>query len=208
MRPVSERIRFAIRNAGLSYGELSGLTGIPKAALQRYATGSTVKVPVERIEAIARCTGVTPAYLLGWDGPDAVFPVGENVYRIPLYESVSAGPGAFAVNRAVGSVPLEIPTPAEAKETVCLKVSGDSMYPKIEDGDVIQVHRQDSVDSGTIAIVLLDGEEGVVKRIEYGKDRIELHSVNPMYPIRRFEGPEMQRVRIFGAVKKIIKITG
>ena len=219
MQTMSERIKLAIQKAGLSYGELSKLTGIPKAALQRYATGKTSKVPIDRIEGIARHTGVSAEYLLGWETPplftkkepapgeepNAIFLDRQNVYMVPLYETVSAGLGAYASNNAVDYVPLYITTQSEAQETMCLRVCGDSMYPKIEEGDIIQVHKQPSVDSGMLAVVLLDGEEGLVKRIEYGPNWIELHSINPMYKTMRFEGPEVLRIQIVGAVKKIIK---
>lgn len=219
MSAMSERIKTAIQKAGLSYGELSRLTGIPKAALQRYATGETAKVPVDRIEAIALHTGVSAESLLGWDDapsaakkenapdpePNAIFLEKENIYMIPLYETVSAGLGAYADSRAADFIPLYFSNPSEAQETMCLLVCGDSMYPKIEEGDIIQVHKQSSVDSGTIAVILLDGEEGLVKRIEYGANWIELHSINPMYKTMRFEGPEVLRLQVVGAVKKIIK---
>ena len=46
------------------------------------------------------------------------------------------------------------------------------MYPKIEDGDIIVVRKQSSVDSGSIAVILVDGEEGLVKnRVRQGLDR-------------------------------------
>ena len=64
----SERIFAAMTERGLSYGELSRLTGIPKSALQRYATGETANIPIDRIEKIAEATGVAAEYLLGWDG--------------------------------------------------------------------------------------------------------------------------------------------
>lgn len=224
MQTMAERIKSAIQTAGLSYGELSKLTGIPKAALQRYATGETSKVPIDRIEGIALHTGVSAGYLLGWEAsplsvekvsakkeiapveePNAIFLDQQNVYMVPLYETVSAGLGAYAINNAVDHIPLYITTRSEAQETMCLRVCGDSMYPKIEEGDIIQVHKQPSVDSGTLAVVLLDGEEGLVKRIEYGPNWIELHSINPMYKTMRFEGPEVLRIQIVGVVKKIIK---
>jgi len=63
----SERIFSAINNSRLSYGELAKITGIPKSALQRYATGETDKVPVDRIELIARATNVSAEFLMGWD---------------------------------------------------------------------------------------------------------------------------------------------
>lgn len=67
MSERSKRILAAIEKSELSYGELSKVTGIPKSALQRYATGETEKVPIDRIELIAKATGVTSAYLMGWE---------------------------------------------------------------------------------------------------------------------------------------------
>lgn len=128
-----------------------------------------------------------------------------NVCLVPVLESVSAGLGTIAIDDVVDYQPIYFNHPSEAHEHICLKVKGDSMYPKIEDGDVILIHKQDSVDSGTLAVILLDGEEGLVKRIEYGEDWIELHSINPMYKAMRFDGPDTLRIRIVGLVKKIIK---
>jgi SOS-response transcriptional repressor LexA len=59
------------------------------------------------------------------------------------------------------------------------------------------------VDSGAYAVVTIDGNDGVVKRIVYGKNFIELQSVNPMYPPRRFENEEVTRIRVFGVVKEV-----
>ncbi len=136
---------------------------------------------------------------------NTVFLEQQNVHMIPLFESVSAGFGALAVNEIVDYIPLFISDPTEARETLCIKVTGDSMYPKIEDGDIIQVHKQDSVDSGSIAVVLLDGEDGLVKKVIYGETWIELHSINPFYKPMRFNGPDVMRVRVLGKVNKIIK---
>ena len=69
----------------------------------------------------------------------------------------------------------------------------------------MQVHKQDIVDSGQIAVVMIDNENGFVKKIELGSDYIELISINPEYSPKRFEKEEMNRVNIVGLVKKIIK---
>ena len=54
---------------------------------------------------------------------------------------------------------------------------------KIENGDTIVVHKQNSVDSGQIGVFLIDNEEGVVKRANYvyGENWLELLSINPEY---------------------------
>lgn len=124
---------------------------------------------------------------------------------VPVYESVSAGFGSLARNEVVSYVPCVIHSITEAQETIGIKVHGDSMYPKIEDGDTIIVHKQTSVDSGTIAVVMVDGDEGLVKRVEYGADWIHLISINPMYPIMKFKGEDVLRVQVVGRVTRIIK---
>ena len=70
MNPVSDRILAIITAKDISYGELSKLTGIPKSALQRYATGQTAKIPIDRVETIAKALNVDSAVLLGWATPD------------------------------------------------------------------------------------------------------------------------------------------
>ena len=65
------------------------------------------------------------------------------------------------------------------------------------------VRCQSIVDNGAYGVVMIDNDSGVIKRVIYGKDYIELQSVNPMYPPRRFEGVETERIRVFGVVKEV-----
>lgn len=159
---------------------------------------------------IAEYFGVSVDYLLGKEDKHVASEElseldQQNVYMIPLYETVSAGFGALAISDIVDYIPSYIPNALEASETICIRVRGDSMAPKIENGDIIQVRKQDSVDSGTVAVVLIDGDEGLVKYIMYGETWIELRSINPMYKPMRFNGPDKLRVRVVGLVTKIIK---
>ena len=70
MSDISKRILETITCKDISYGDLSGKTGIPKSALQRYATGQTEKIPIDRLEKIASAIGVTTSFLMGWDSAD------------------------------------------------------------------------------------------------------------------------------------------
>ncbi len=67
MSQLSERILSAIQEKNLSYGDLSEATGIPKSALQRYATGETTKIPLDRVQAIAAALNINTEWLLGWE---------------------------------------------------------------------------------------------------------------------------------------------
>lgn len=130
-----------------------------------------------------------------------------DVRMIPLYESASAGFGALAFDDIVDYIPLYIPNQAEADDTICIKVKGNSMSPRIEDGDIVQVRKTQSIDNGSIAVVTVD-DEGLLKRVTYGEKWMELRSINPMYKPMRFNGEDLQRVRVVGVVVKIIKHVG
>lgn len=123
-----------------------------------------------------------------------------NIYQIPVFESVSAGFGAYASNEITDFIPVVLHSQYDAENTISIKVSGDSMYPKIEDGDIVIVRKMSSVDSGDIAVVLLDGDEGLVKKVEYGADWINLVSINPEYPVKRFTGEDVLRIQVVGKV--------
>lgn len=161
---------------------------------------------------IADYFGVSVEYLLGEsesrgeESKQNLVPLDQqNVYMVPLFESVSAGFGAYASNNVEDYMPVYFSNPTEANGTICIRVRGDSMYPKIENGDIIQVHKQDSVDAGAIAVVLVDGDDGLVKKVQYGPGWIELISINPMYQPMRFEGSETERVCVVGLVTQVIK---
>lgn len=208
MSERSDKILKAIKKTGLSYNELSKLTGIPKSALQRYATGETEKIPVDRIEAIAKAVGISSQYITGWADSDAapsnIIPIDNMSFiKIPVVGKAAAGIQCFA-DMDISGYDYVLSEDINNNETyVFLKVQGDSMYPDIKENDLVLVRCQDWADSGSIAVVIIDCEDGVIKRIAHGKNFIELQSINPMYPPRRFEGNDMARIRIFGIVKQV-----
>lgn len=198
------RLKECIEKSGLTYMELEKKTGIAKSSIQRYANGSTKKIPIDAIQAIAKAVDVPATYIMGWE--QNVTPLSsDNVFMRPLYESVAAGFGAPAVNQIISYIPTYINNVSEKDKYIWVRVQGDSMFPKIEDGDKILIRLQDSVDSGQIGVVLIDGEEAVVKKINYGDNWIELESFNPYYPPRRFEGADVQQIRVVGLVREVSK---
>lgn len=201
---IVQRLKESIEKSGLSYVELEKKTGIAKSSIQRYASGTTKKIPIDAIQLIAKACGVSDAYIMGWETNVTSLPHNE-IFMRPVFSSVAAGFGAPAENVPVGYLPTYISNTLEKDKYIWVNVTGDSMSPLIDDGSKILIRMQDSVDSGQIAVVLIDGEEAVVKKIQYGKGWIELISINPYYPPRRFEGSEVLRVRVVGLVKQIMK---
>lgn len=63
----SEKLAKAIQDKEMSIRELSERTGIPKSAIQRYTSGSTEKIPIDRMMLMAEALGIEPAYVMGWE---------------------------------------------------------------------------------------------------------------------------------------------
>ena len=200
-----ERLRKLRTERGLLQKDMAAYLGIDRTTYVKYEKGDN-EPNNEVLIKLANYFNVSTDYLLGNEHhSNAIFLDEKKIHMIPLFESVSAGFGAQASEMVIDYVPCYIANALEADEYLCIKVCGDSMYPKIENGDIIQVHKQSSIDSGAIAVVLLDNNEGLVKKVEYGDDWIELQSINPMYQTMRFEGKNVTRVSVVGLVKKIIK---
>lgn len=208
---VGDRIRKLRKEKGISVDKLAELIGKDRATVYRYESQDIEKMPTSVLEPLAKALGTTPAYLMGWNetenkSNDNLNPLPkENIYMRPLFNSVAAGFGAVAENTIVSYIPTYIKNPIEQEQYIWISVQGDSMSPLIDDGCDILIKKQDSVDSGQIGVVLIDDEDAVVKKINYGNNWIELVSINPYYPPRRFEGADIQRVRVLGLVKKVSK---
>lgn len=209
MAKFHERLNEAMRIRNINQAELCQKTKIGKSAMSQYVSGKFTPKQ-KRTYLIAKALNVSVAWIMGADVPMdddesiEAFP-SQNVYLRPIYDSVAAGFNVLAQNTVVGYMPTYIASSTEREKYIWVNVVGDSMSPLIDDGAKVLVRLQESVDSGQIAVVLIDGEEGVVKKVVYGDDWIELHSVNPYYPPRRFDGVEIQRIRIIGLVKEVSK---
>ncbi len=189
---------------GLSQKDVAKYLGVTQQAYANYERGAR-QADYSTLEKLAVFFNVSIDYLLDVSIDTIVFLDCNKVKMLPLFESVCAAFGADASDEVKGYVPFYIDNEYEAQNSVCLKVWGDSMSPKIENGDIIQAVKQTSVDNGSLAVALIDGEEGIVKRVVHGKTWIELHSINPAYPMQRFENEDVHRVNIVGLVRKIIK---
>ena len=199
---------------GLTLEEVGNAVGVSKSTVKKWEDGFISNMKRDKIAELAKILKISPVVLITGELEDEIEAVpsdtltvlpGGKVFMRPLFNSVAAGIGAVADNTILTYIPTFISNSMEKDMYIWVNVQGDSMSPLIDDGSKILIKKQESVDSGQIAVVLIDGEEAVVKKIQYGKDWIELISVNPYYPPRRFEGSEVLRVRVVGLVKQIMK---
>ena len=183
--------------------------GMSKGTLSKYENNKQEPL-VSVVTHLTELLDISSDYLLGRsDNPNLDFntdsSTNDNVYPIPVFNSVSAGIGRLADTVPDEFVPTFLPYGASPENYIRVNVSGDSMSPLIDDGSQILVRLQSSVENGSIAVVMVDDEDAFVKKINYGNNWIELESINPYYPIRKFENSDTSRISVLGIVKQVTK---
>lgn len=134
--------------------------------------------------------------------------LGTPVVSIPLLGTVKAGYNWLAEENIVDYITIRENIP-NVNEYFALRITGDSMLPLLSDGDLVIVHSQENIESGQTAVILINGEEATIKKIIKTNEGIELHAMNPYYPIRKFTYEDMKNIpiKIIGRVKQA-KIKG
>ena len=123
---------------------------------------------------------------------------------IPVYARVAAGIPLEASEEIVDRE--EIPKKwTELGDYYGLRIRGDSMQPRIEEGDVVIVRKQSTADDGQTVIAIVNGNDAVCKKLKVYKDGIALVSNNPIYAPMYFSTSDTQDipVRIIGRVVEI-----
>lgn len=208
---MSSKIKTLRKSLGLTLEDVGNHVGVGKSTVRKWENGDIVNMRRDKIAKLAEALQTSPAYLMGWEENENKkikisdsMPIGSLV-PVRLIASVRAGYGGLAVATWDGEyemIPEFMLKGYSPDECVLFKVKGDSMYPRILDGDKIVVHEQPSVDSGDTAIVVYNGDEGTVKKVNYvtGEDWVELIPNNPEYPIKRIEGIDLEECRVYGKV--------
>ncbi len=188
----------------MTLDELSKLVGVTRQTLSRYETGVINNIPSDMIENIASALRTTPAQLMGWDDEDSSQkPKG---VKIPVLGCVPAGIPLEAIECIIDyeEIPVEM---ARTGEFFGLQIKGDSMAPRILDGDVVIVRRQPTVESGDIAIIMVNGDDATCKRVMHHENGLSLVSNNTAYPPRYFTAQEVERLPI-QVIGKVVELRG
>lgn len=192
------------KELNLTQEELAQKIGYTRTAISAWEIGRNEPSNTDTIK-LAEYFGVSTDYLLGKsDNRNSDIPVS----KIPILGTVKAGYDWLAEENIIDYITLKENIP-NVDEYYALRITGDSMLPLLAEGDLVIVHDQDDVESGQTAVVLINGEEATVKKVVKTNEGIELHAMNPYYPVKKFTFEDMQRipVKIIGRVREA-KIKG
>lgn len=186
---AGKRIKELRIKCGLSQTELANKIDITKQLLYKYENGIITNIPSDKIELLAKELHSSPAYIMGWEKENTtkIKPKG---IKIPVLGEVAAGVPIDAVEDILDyeEIPISL---AETGEFFGLRIKGDSMAPRIIEGDVVIVRQQSDADSGDVVIVLINGDSATCKKLMKYDGGISLISFNPIYDPMNFSKKEI-----------------
>ena len=199
---IGKRIKEERLKRKLSQEDVAKAISSTKQAVYKYESGIVTNIPTDKLEKIAQLFEVTPAYLMGWEdtpSPDVtiipgIFPL--KTKKLPIMGDIACGKPIFAEESYDGYIDIEEGINAD----FCLRAKGDSMIgARIMDGDIVIVKKQDMVQNGEIAVVLID-DEATLKRAYFypDKNKLILNPENPKYEPLVFIGEELNSIHILG----------
>ena len=191
------RLKEARKATRMTQAEVAKILGVNQNTYSYWETGKT-KIDNVSLSKLAEIFNVSIDYLLDIQPP-------VKGVRVPIYGSVPAGVPLEAIENIEG---YEEITPALASkgEYFALKIKGESMSPFILNNDIVIVRKQSEIESGDIAIVLVNGDEATCKTVKISDDGITLIGHNTLvYPPHFYSQKEIATlpVRIIGRVVEV-----
>lgn len=197
---------------GLSQDLLAQKVGYTSRSSIAKIENGDVDIPRSKIIAFASALRCSPMELMGWDNHEPRIDIADEACMdFPIIGEVAAGFGSLAVEEETGDyeqIPVSWLHGDTPDNFFVLRVKGNSMYPAYQHGDHVLVHRQTSVDSGSVAVVLYEDENATLKKVKYvyGEDWLELIPINPEYAPKRIENQDLENCRVLGEVRRLIRV--
>ena len=201
MLTLYENIKTRREELGMTKVRLAELVGYDRSMITKIEQGK-VDLTQSKISAIAKAIQTTTMKLMGDeegdDTPSNILPL-PKTRKIPLLGTIACGEPILATENVAEYVDMDTDVHAD----FALRCKGDSMInARIFDGDIVYIRKQNSVENGEIAAVLIDGveseSEATLKRFFRENDKIRLSAENPMYADKQYYGEEMNQVRVIG----------
>lgn len=160
------------KELGLRYDDLAEKAGVSKRTIEDIFRGYTTAPRIDTVEAIERALGINEKNPLAKQGGRGV--------KIPVYGEIAAGIPIEAIEDIIDFEEIT-PEMAASGEYIALSVKGDSMAPRILEGDVVIIRRQETIESGEVAAVMVNGDSATLKRVRYADNGLWLLGNNPSF---------------------------
>lgn len=196
----------------MSMDDFAQKSGISKAYIsmleknKNLKTGKKIKPSFDVIQKCAKAMNIDVSTLINNldDNQVIEFKNHSKRVKIKVLGRVQAGVPVEAIQDIIGEEEITEEM-ARTGKFFGLKIRGDSMSPRMEEGDVVIVRKQSTIETGETAIVLVNGEDATCKKIKKTNDGIMLIPFNNDYEPWFYTNEQIETlpVRIIGKVVEL-----
>lgn len=181
----------------MSQKELASKLFVSQQAVGKWERGEATPNP-ETIARLAEIFDVTADELIGRP------PQKQQGVRIPVLGDVAAGIPIEAVTDIVDYEEID-DAMASTGEHFGLRIKGTSMEPRMMEGDVVIVRKQETAETGDTVVVLVNGDSATVKKIKFTPAGIYLIPTNPSHEVQFYSPQDVEQlpVRVIGKVVEL-----
>lgn len=201
------RIKELRNEKNVSQKKLADKLSVSRSTVAMWETGAS-QPDTNMLLQLAEFFNVSVDYLLSNENSSnaQIKTHSKNSVEIPVLGEVAAGFPMFADENIIDyeEIPAEM---AKNDDYFALKIHGDSMEPRICSGDVVIVRKQSDVDSGDIAIVIVNGDLGTCKKVVKHSSGISLISFNSKYEPMFYTTDEIKTLPLT-IIGKVVELRG
>ena len=194
---IGENIKKFRKAARITQKELAQRINKSYSSVQKYEL-DLANPSLDVIRDIAAVCGVDSWEIIGFNTVDmdktasGLEPL-PKMNRVPLLGAIACGSPITAEE----NVEDFVSAPDDLNCSFALRCKGDSMAPRIMDGDLVYIRQQPDVEDGQITAVVIDGE-ATLKHVYHIDGGIQLVSDNPNYRPLTYTGGNCEELRIVG----------
>ncbi len=199
------------KEKGLTQSKLAEKLGLSRSTIAMYETEGS-EPDLATLLSIAKFFNVSIDYLVGSNTPIAMSNVAPanlttSFVRVPVFGEIPAGIPIEMIDTSYIEDYEDISTELLKgdKKAFCLKVKGESMMPKFEDGDILVLIQQEDCKSGDYCAVSINHTECTFKKVIKHPNGVTLQPLNPTFEPMFFTNQQIEElpITILGVVVEV-----
>ena len=191
---LGSRLRERRQQLGLTLEEVAQAVGVSKSTVQKWESGTIEDMRLAKAAGLAKALKVSPLWIMGISESMTDPTPKAQTKRVPVLGCIAAGDPILASEEHCDYIEVG----EGLRVDFCLRVRGDSMIDaRIQDGDLVFVRQQPTVENGEIAVVMIDGEV-TLKRFYRTPTGVILKPENSKYQPLYFSEADFKDVRVLG----------
>lgn len=224
MAELLERINELCKEKGISRRKMETEAGLGAGSTSKWKNG--FRPNQTSLEKVSEFFGVSVAYLTGnseyrtekeaivkgWNRELDLEAIADESKKfekgqlIPVVGDVAAGIPIEAIEDIIDWEEISVKL-ARTGTFFGLKIKGDSMSPRMQEGDVVIVRQQPDAESGDIVIAKVNGYDACCKKLIKNRNGITLQSLNPAYEPMYFDAEDIEK-RPVSIIGKVVELRG